>query len=161
MGLSEEEKKILTDDVMVRVSEILKRFQTKPARKPRKDIGTKRITKDGPKRSNKTGYVVFFRAERPTVMSVNPDLTPTEAMREVAKRWKNLDAEKKKYWNDRALAEKEKEAEAKKTEEDKEISDKKEKKKEDSDESSSEEEDSDAESSEESSDESSASESEE
>merc|ERR1719197_1878120 len=122
MGLSEEEKKILTDDVMVRVSEILKRFQTKPARKPRKDIGTKRITKDGPKRSNKTGYVVFFRAERPTVMSVNPDLTPTEAMREVAKRWKNLDAEKKKYWNDRALAEKEKEKEAKKTEEDKEIS---------------------------------------
>ena len=160
---SEEQKKILTDDVMVRVSEILKRFQTKPGRKPRKDIGVKRggpkgkgITKDGPKRP-KSGYVIFFSQERPIV---NPHLTPTEAMREVAKRWKNLDAEKKKYWNDRALAEKEKEAEAKKTEEDKEISDKK--PKEDSDESS-EEEDSDAESSEEeeSSDESSASESEE
>ena len=175
--MSEQQKKMLTDVVY---AEVVKRLQTKPGRKPRSDIGVKRgpkgkgITKDGPKRP-KTGYVIFLMNERPIVMSLCPHLTPTEAMTEVAKRWKGLDDEEKKYWNDLAI--KEKEAEAKKK--DKEISDKKEKKqetsdkkekekkkpkKEDSDsDESSEEEDSDAESSEEeeSSDESSASESDE
>ena len=176
--LSEQQKKMLTDAVY---AEVVKRLQTKPSRKPRSDIGVKRgpkgkgIAKDGPKRP-KTGYVIFLMKERPIVMSLCPHLTPTEAMTEVAKRWKGLDDEEKKYWNDLAIKEKEKEAEAKKTE-DKEISDKKEKqetsdkkekekkkpKKEDSDsDESSEEEDSDESSEEEeSSDESSASESDE
>eukprot|EP01102_Stenamoeba_stenopodia_P007026 TRINITY_DN1961_c0_g1_i1.p2 TRINITY_DN1961_c0_g1~~TRINITY_DN1961_c0_g1_i1.p2 ORF type:complete len:262 (-),score=115.36 TRINITY_DN1961_c0_g1_i1:1684-2469(-) len=60
-----------------------------------------------PKRPN-SAYNIFIAAMRPSVKAEKPNLTNTEIMSELARRWSKLAPEKKEKYNKRAAEEKEK-----------------------------------------------------
>ena len=63
----------------------------------------KKSAKAGKPKRAPTGYLLFCKAERPTIKSESPDLKPQEVIRELARRWKDvLDESDRGEWNSHA-----------------------------------------------------------
>ena len=70
------------------------------AAKKKADREAKKLAKaDKPKRAP-TGYLLFCKAERPTVKEQHTEFKPQEVVKELARRWKNvLTEEERSEWN--------------------------------------------------------------
>ena len=78
----------------------------KPKKKPKKDKKTDSDDEDKPKKKRVSGYILYSNSTRDEVKEAltvdgekpkNPDI-----MRELAKNWKNLNAEEQEAWNNKA-----------------------------------------------------------
>ncbi|MGK3743134.1 MAG: hypothetical protein ACI90V_009990 [Bacillariaceae sp.] len=83
----------------------------KRGRKPK--VRKRKMKVDRPKRKH-TGYTLFMQEKYPNVKAEHTDLPNKELISLVAKQWKDLDAEEKNTWKERAQGNDQQQTEGKK-----------------------------------------------
>ena len=85
---------------------LLKTDEKVPDLKPKKSKKSPKVETDEPKKKRTSGYILFSNANREQVNDAlsDGDEKPknTDIMKELAKRWKDLDDKDKEHWNTKA-----------------------------------------------------------
>lgn len=86
--------------------------ESKPLQKPTKKVRAKavdplKIAKGAPKKPIIQGYLLYFTEVRQNRQESNKDLKTKDITRLIGQEWKNMPAEKRKYYEDRAKQAKE------------------------------------------------------